>query len=44
MKNKENIRILLTDDDPDDREFFADALTDILLIFRLNFVKTGRSF
>ncbi|MCD0465149.1 response regulator [Flavobacterium sp. ENC] len=42
MKNKENIRILLTDDDADDREFFADALTDIPLNFPVEFCKNGQ--
>lgn len=41
MKNKENIRILLTDDDVDDREFFADAMTDIHLNFPVEFCKNG---
>jgi CheY-like chemotaxis protein len=42
MKNKENIRILLTDDDVDDREFFADATTDIHLNFPVEFCKNGQ--
>lgn len=41
MKNKENIRILLTDDDVDDREFFADAMTDIHLNFPVEFCENG---
>lgn len=41
MKNKKNIRILLTDDDSDDREFFADAITGIDLNFPVEFCKNG---
>ncbi|MBF4491008.1 response regulator [Flavobacterium sp. JLP] len=41
MDNKENIRILLTDDDADDREFFADAIADIHLNFPVEFCKNG---
>jgi Response regulator containing CheY-like receiver, AAA-type ATPase, and DNA-binding domains len=41
MVNKENIRILLTDDDADDREFFADAVADIQLNFPIEFCENG---
>jgi CheY-like chemotaxis protein len=41
MENKENIRILLTDDDADDRDFFADAIADIHLNFPVEFCKNG---
>jgi CheY-like chemotaxis protein len=41
MGNKENIRILLTDDDADDRDFFADAIADIHLNFPVEFCKNG---
>jgi CheY-like chemotaxis protein len=41
MDNKQNIRILLTDDDEDDRAFFADALIDLELNFPVEFCKNG---
>ncbi|SHL35908.1 response regulator [Flavobacterium chilense] len=41
MNNKENIRILLTDDDQDDRDFFADAVQDIHLNFPVEFCQNG---
>lgn len=41
MDNKENMRILLTDDDADDREFFADAVADIHLNFPVEFCENG---
>lgn len=41
MNNKENMRILLTDDDADDREFFADAVADIHLNFPVEFCENG---
>ena len=41
MDNKENIRILLTDDDQDDRDFFAYAIEDIHLNFPVEFCKNG---
>lgn len=41
MDNKENIRILLADDDQDDRDFFADAIADIHLNFPVEFCKNG---
>jgi len=42
LNDKENFRILLTDDDPDDREFFADAITDIRLNFPVEFCINGK--
>ena len=42
MNDKENFRILLTDDDPDDREFFADAITDIRLNIPVEFCINGK--
>ncbi|MDR7210319.1 response regulator [Flavobacterium piscis] len=41
MNKKKNIRILLTDDDEDDREFFADAIVDLQLNFPVEFCKNG---
>ncbi|PXY40430.1 response regulator [Flavobacterium cheongpyeongense] len=41
MANKENIRILLTDDDQDDRDFFADAVEDLHLNVTVEFCKNG---
>lgn len=41
MDNKLNIRVLLTDDDADDREFFADAVSDIPLSFPVEFCENG---
>lgn len=41
MNNKQNIRVLLTDDDEDDREFFADAITDLHLNHPVEFCKNG---
>lgn len=41
MAKKENIRILLTDDDADDREFFADAVADIHLNFPIEYCENG---
>lgn len=41
MNKKENIRILLTDDDADDREFFADAVADIHLNFPIEYCENG---
>ena len=35
------MRILLTDDDADDREFFADAVADIHLNFPVEFCENG---
>ena len=41
MDNKQNIRVLLMDDDEDDRAFFADALIDLELLFPVEFCKNG---
>ncbi|RWX00899.1 response regulator [Flavobacterium cerinum] len=41
MNNKQNVRVLLTDDDEDDREFFADAITDLYLHYPVEFCKNG---
>lgn len=41
MAKKENIRILLTDDDADDKEFFADAVADIHLNFPIEYCENG---
>lgn len=41
MNNKQNIRVLLTDDDEDDREFFADAIADLQLDFPVEFCSNG---
>jgi CheY-like chemotaxis protein len=41
MDNKENIRILLTDDDQDDRELFGDAAAELHLNFPVEFCKNG---
>jgi CheY-like chemotaxis protein len=41
MDNKKNMRILLTDDDPDDRDFFADAVAELDLNFPVEFCKSG---
>jgi CheY-like chemotaxis protein len=41
MDNRKNIRILLTDDDEDDREFFAEALADLELENPIEFCKNG---
>jgi len=41
MNNTENIRILLTDDDEDDREFFAEAIAGLNLNFPVEFCKNG---
>jgi CheY-like chemotaxis protein len=41
MNNKDNIRILLTDDDQDDRDFFAEAVQDIDLKFPVEFCQNG---
>ncbi|WP_029268406.1 response regulator [Flavobacterium sp. KJJ] len=41
MYNKENIRVILTDDDQDDRDFFADAVEGIHLNFPIEFCKNG---
>lgn len=41
MNNKQNVRVLLTDDDEDDREFFADAVTDLHLHYPVEFCKNG---
>lgn len=41
MNNKQNIRVLLTDDDEDDREFFADAIADLQLDFPVEFCNNG---
>ncbi|QOG00940.1 response regulator [Flavobacterium sp. MDT1-60] len=41
MHKKENIRILLTDDDADDRDFFADAVADIHLNFPIEYCENG---
>ncbi len=40
MKNKKNLKILLTDDD--DREFFADVIKDIYLNFPIEYSKNGQ--
>ncbi|WP_210418028.1 response regulator [Flavobacterium sp. KBS0721] len=36
-----NIKILLTDDDEDDRDFFAEALEDLDLDYPIEFCKNG---
>ncbi|MDX6183644.1 response regulator [Flavobacterium sp. Fl-77] len=41
MNNKPNMRILLTDDDEDDREFFAEAIVDLHLNYPVEFCKNG---
>lgn len=41
MRNIENIRILLTDDDEDDRDFFAEAISDLKLSHPAEFCKNG---
>jgi len=41
MDDKKNIRILMTDDDADDRDFFSDAITDIDLTFPVEFCTNG---
>lgn len=41
MIDKKNIRVLLTDDDEDDREFFADAIADLQLNFPVEFCNNG---
>lgn len=41
IKTKENIRILLTDDDEDDREFFGQAIADLDLKYAVEFCKNG---
>jgi CheY-like chemotaxis protein len=41
MKTKENVRILCTDDDEDDREFFAQAIADLHLNSPVVFCKNG---
>lgn len=41
MKTKENVRILFTDDDEDDREFFAQATADLHLNYPVEFCKNG---
>ncbi|MCD0472458.1 response regulator [Flavobacterium sp. JAS] len=41
MNNRQNIRVLLTDDDEDDRDFFADAIADLQLNFPVEFCKNG---
>jgi len=41
MDYKQGIRILITDDDQDDREFFADAIADIHLDFPVEYCKNG---
>lgn len=41
MDNKENIRICLTDDDQDDREFFADAVADLHLNVTVEYCTNG---
>ncbi|WP_428229414.1 response regulator [Flavobacterium sp.] len=41
MNTRNNIRILLTDDDEDDREFFAEALADLQLENPIEFCKNG---
>jgi CheY-like chemotaxis protein len=41
MRSKNNIRILLTDDDQDERDFFAEALKDLNLNCPVEFCKNG---
>jgi CheY-like chemotaxis protein len=41
MDIKENIKILLTDDDEDDREFFAEAIEELQLKNPVEFCKSG---
>lgn len=41
MNTRKDIRILLTDDDEDDREFFAEALADLQLENPIEFCKNG---
>jgi len=41
MNVKKNMKILLTDDDEDDRDFFAEALEDLDLDYPVEFCKNG---
>ncbi|MEO8240075.1 MAG: response regulator [Flavobacterium sp.] len=41
MNNKNNLRILLTDDDQDDRDFFAEAASELHLNYPIEFFKNG---
>lgn len=41
MNAKKNIKVLLTDDDEDDRDFFAEALEDLDLEYPVEFCKNG---
>jgi CheY-like chemotaxis protein len=41
MNAKKNMKILLTDDDEDDRDFFAEALEDLDLDYPVEFCKNG---
>ena len=41
MNTRENIKILVTDDDEDDREFFAEAVSDLQLNNPVEFCKNG---
>lgn len=41
MNTKNNIKILVTDDDEDDRDFFAEAVADLHLTNPVEFCKNG---
>ena len=41
MNNRVNIRVLLTDDDEDDRSLFADAIADLDLHYPVEFCRNG---
>ncbi|KUJ62390.1 hypothetical protein AR687_07995 [Flavobacteriaceae bacterium CRH] len=41
MSNIEDLRILLTDDDEDDRDFFAEAISDLHLKYPVEFCTNG---
>ncbi|MHC0443202.1 response regulator [Flavobacterium sp. 3-210] len=42
MINRKDLKILLTDDDADDREFFADAIKDIHFNSPIEFCRNGQ--
>lgn len=41
MNNKENLKILLTDDDPDDRELFKEAISELHLKHPVEYCVNG---
>ncbi|MEO7978247.1 response regulator [Flavobacterium sp.] len=41
MNDKKNLRILITDDDEDDRDFFAEAASELSLNYPVEFCKNG---